>query len=62
MVSKDLYKNDKLDAKKIHYMPCKIKYDGPANFSKFIQPREAEGERDGKILMSWLHRFCNTCI
>jgi hypothetical protein len=51
VVSENCYKKDKLDGNKIHYMPCKIKFDGPVKFSKYMKSREASDEKDGKIMV-----------
>ncbi|KAF4526214.1 hypothetical protein B566_EDAN001899 [Ephemera danica] len=43
-VSESCYRQDKLGARKVHYMPCKINFDGPANFSKFIHVQESDND------------------
>lgn len=51
VVSENCYKKDKLDGNKIHYMPCKIKFDGPVKFSKYMKSRKASDEKDGKKIV-----------
>ena len=53
--------NKEIFEQKVHYIPCKIEEDGPANVKRYFEPYIVENENGGKKLILVIINN-NSCI